>query len=150
MVNDIRVFVYTDHGSPNAQFGFSGTENSGIDLRAASAAWVMPLCRKLIRTGLYMAMPNGMEAQVRPRSGQALKRGLTVLNTPGTVDAGYRGEVCVIVYNTSLLPRRIKAGERIAQLVFMPVLFPEVIHVESSSELPPSNRGTGGFGSTGR
>lgn len=113
-----------------------------------------------IPTGIYLAMPLGVEAQVRPRSGLALNHGLTVLNTPGTIDADYRNEICVILANiNSIQPFRVKRGDRIAQLVFCPVIIPGVVRdvnlyveierVDSLDKLPPSERGTSGFGSTG-
>lgn len=102
--------------------------------------------RVLVATGLSVAIEPGYEVQVRPRSGNALKRGLTVLNTPGTIDSSYRGPVGVIIINTSHLPQTIKIGEKIAQLVVAPVCLSEVIEVE---DLDKTDRGAGGFGSTG-
>jgi deoxyuridine 5''-triphosphate nucleotidohydrolase (dut) len=102
--------------------------------------------RKLIPTGIAIAMPVGLEAQVRPRSGLALKHGVTVLNTPGTIDADYRGEVGVILINLGQEPFTVQRGDRIAQLVFQYVPRVALVEVE---ELPPSERGAGGFGSTG-
>jgi len=100
----------------------------------------------LVKTGLRVAVPEGYEAQVRPRSGLALKYGLTVLNTPGTIDSGYRGEIGVIVMNHNERAITIKEGERIAQLVICPVIRARFAQVEN---LPDSERGSGGFGSTG-
>lgn len=100
----------------------------------------------LVKTGLRIAVPEGYEAQVRPRSGLALNYGLTVLNTPGTVDSGYRGEIGVLVMNHNERAVTIKEGERIAQLVICPVIRAVFTPVE---ELPDSERGSGGFGSTG-
>jgi dUTP pyrophosphatase len=122
--------------------------SAGLDLRAALDA---PLVleaggRSLIPTGLRLEIPPGYEGQVRPRSGLALKRGLAVLNAPGTIDADYRGEVGVILINLSREAQRIEPGERIAQLVFAPVARAILIEVES---LADSERGAGGFGSTG-
>ncbi len=91
-------------------------------------------------------MPPGVEGQVRPRSGLALKRGITVLNTPGTIDADYRGGICVLLYNASPDPQTIDIGERIAQIVFVPVLRAELVRVDSLSD---TERGAGGYGSTG-
>lgn len=124
------------------------TGASGFDLRAAVKEPVVLRLgeRKLIPTGIAIAMPDGLEAQVRPRSGLALKHGVTVLNTPGTIDADYRGEVGVILINLGQAPFAVQRGDRIAQLVFQYVPRVALVEVE---ELPPSDRGTGGFGSTG-
>ena len=105
-----------------------------------------PGARALVPTGLYLEIPAGYEAQVRPRSGLALKRGLTVLNAPGTIDADYRGEVGVILVNLSAEEQRIEPGDRVAQLLFAPVLQGELVEVETLAE---TARGSGGFGSTG-
>lgn len=121
---------------------------AGLDVRADNAAPVVlpPLGRALIPTGLYLEIPAGYEVQVRPRSGLAAKRGVTVLNAPGTIDADYRGEVCVILVNLGEEPFVVERGERIAQLV---LARHEVIEWEESGELAASERGAGGFGSTG-
>jgi len=125
--------------------------SAGMDLRAAvpedEPMVVAPGQRVLAPTGLTIALPAGFEAQVRPRSGLALKHGLTCLNTPGTIDADYRGEVKVILINLGQEPFTIKRGERIAQMVIAPVTQGEWHVVESLSE---TARGAGGFGSTGR
>ena len=125
--------------------------SAGMDLRAALAEGedlvLKPGERTLAPTGLTMALPAGYEAQVRPRSGLALKHGITCLNTPGTIDADYRGEVKVILINLGLEPFTIRRGERIAQMVIAPVTQAQWRQVES---LPESARGAGGFGSTGR
>ena len=131
---------------PLPQYETKGS--SGMDVRANldSAVIIPPLGRALIKTGLYLEMDHGLECQVRPRSGFALKKGITVLNTPGTIDADYRGEVGVILINLSNEDVEIQDGERIAQLVFCKVEQVELTQVEVLSE---SNRGAGGFGSTG-
>jgi dUTP pyrophosphatase len=124
--------------------------SAGMDLFAAleqGAITVAPGRRHLIPTGVAIALPEGYEAQVRPRSGLALKHGLTLLNTPGTVDADYRGEIGVIVINLGDEPFVIKDGDRIAQLVVHQVCRAEL---EEMDELPASMRGEGGFGHTGR
>ena len=122
--------------------------SAGVDLRAALDAPVVlaPLGRALIPTGLYMEIPAGYEGQVRPRSGLAAKRGVTVLNTPGTVDADYRGEIKVILVNLSDTPFTIEPGERIAQMVFARH---EQACFEEVDTLEETQRGAGGFGSTG-
>ncbi len=122
--------------------------SAGMDLRAdISEPMVLePLARALVPTGLYIALPQGFEAQVRPRSGLALKHGITVLNTPGTIDADYRGEVKVILVNLSGEPFEIAPGERIAQMV---IARHETVEWEVVDSLDETERGAGGFGSTG-
>ena len=122
--------------------------SSGADLLAAVDAEIklQSLERTIIPTGLYVQIPHGFEAQVRPRSGLALRKGLTVLNSPGTIDADYRGEIRVILVNLSSEEVIIQPGERIAQIVFAPVIQAEFAKQE---ELTNTRRGAGGFGSTG-
>lgn len=120
---------------------------AGMDLLAARDVTLPPGGRALVPTGLALAIPDGFEMQIRPRSGLALKHGVTVLNAPGTVDSDYRGEVGVLLLNTGEAPFAIARGERIAQAVFAPVTraaWEEVL------VLPETRRGSGGFGSTGR
>ena len=123
--------------------------SAGLDLRANldTPFTLAPLQRCLIPTGLFMALPAGYEAQVRPRSGLALKKGITVLNSPGTIDADYRGEVCVILVNLSDQPFVVEDGERIAQLV---VARHEQVEWEPVERLDETTRGEGGFGHTGK
>jgi len=119
----------------------------GVDLRNAGPAVVIPsLGRHLIPSGLAVALPAGMEAQVRPRSGLAFHRGVTIINTPGTIDSDYRGEILVPLVNLDREAQQIDHGERIAQLILVAVR-----HVawQETLELPPSERADGGFGSTG-
>ena len=122
---------------------------AGLDLRAAVPAdapvRLAPGERRLIGTGIALALPVGFEAQVRPRSGLALRHGITVLNAPGTIDADYRGEVGVVLVNHGSEPFEIRRGDRIAQLVVAPVAAPALVEV---AELPDTDRGAGGFGST--
>lgn len=122
--------------------------SAGVDLRAniESPIELRPMERRLVPTGLFMALPPGYEAQVRPRSGLAIKHGITVLNTPGTIDADYRGEVCVILVNLSDEPFLIADGERIAQMVIARHEQAEWEEVEVLSE---TERGAGGFGHSG-
>ena len=122
--------------------------SAGLDLRANIEApiEIRPMERHLIPTGLFMALPPGYEAQVRPRSGLAIKHGITVLNTPGTIDADYRGEVCVILVNLSNEPFVIADGERIAQMV---IARHEQAEWEPVEVLPETQRGAGGFGHSG-
>lgn len=121
---------------------------AGLDVRANNEAPIVlqPLGRAMVPTGLFLEIPAGYEVQVRPRSGLAAKKGITVLNAPGTIDADYRGEVCVILVNLSDQPFTVERGERIAQLV---LARHEVIDWEEVDELASSDRGAGGFGSTG-
>ena len=121
---------------------------AAVDLRNAGPAFVLqPLERRAVPTGLSVALPAGTEAQVRPRSGLSLKRGVTVVNAPGTIDADYRGEILVPLVNLDSEPQELAHGERVAQLILAPVLR---IAWEAVAELPPTARGVGGFGSTGR
>ena len=123
--------------------------SAGRDLRANidSPSTLAPLARTLVPTGLYMALPAGYEAQVRPRSGLALKKGITVLNTPGTIDADYRGEICVILVNLSSEPFVLNDGERIAQMVIAKHEQPALVEVTTLDE---TERGAGGFGHRGK
>ena len=123
--------------------------SAGVDLKASitEPVTIGPLERTLVPTGLYIALPAGYEAQVRPRSGLAAKHGITVLNTPGTIDADYRGEIKVILVNLSNEPFEIVPGERIAQMV---IARHEHVEWEEADALDSTERGAGGFGSTGR
>ncbi|TNE76237.1 MAG: dUTP diphosphatase [Bacteroidetes bacterium] len=134
--------------SQNALPSYETTASAGMDVRANITEDVVlkPLERKLIPTGLFLEIPHGYECQVRPRSGLALKSGITVLNSPGTIDADYRGEVGVILINLSNEEFCVKPGDRIAQLVFAQFV---QAGWEETEELSESNRGAGGFGSTG-
>ena len=122
--------------------------SAGVDLRAniESPIELRPMERRLVPTGLFMALPPGYEAQVRPRSGLAIKHGITVLNTPGTIDADYRGEVCVILVNLSDEPFLIADGERLAQMV---IARHEQAEWEPVEVLSETERGAGGFGHSG-
>lgn len=139
------------HAEDLALPAYETAGSAGMDLRAAvaedAALTLEPGGRALVPTGLKMALEPGWEAQVRPRSGLALKHGVTCLNTPGTIDSDYRGEVGVILVNLGQEPFIIRRGERIAQMVIAPVAQVSILEVE---ELDSTERGTGGFGSTGR
>lgn len=134
--------------SPNPLPSYGTPQSAGMDLRAwlEEPVTLQPLERALIHTGVYVELPVGYECQIRPRSGLALKRGLTVLNTPGTIDADYRGEVGVIIVNLGNEPQTIENGERICQMV---VAAHSVVKWEPVQELADSERGAGGFGHTG-
>ena len=142
----IRVKVVNKGGQPLP--AYETAQSAGMDLRAALEGDLVlaPGDRALVPTGLFLQIPPGYEAQVRPRSGLALKRGLTVLNAPGTIDADYRGEVGVILVNLSAAEQIIAPGDRVAQLLFAPVTRGELIEVAALEE---TARGGGGFGSTG-
>ena len=122
--------------------------SAGLDLRSNEEyiISIKPFGRKLIHTGIHIELPQGYEAQIRPRSGLALKKGLTVLNSPGTIDSDYRGEIGVILYNSSKEPSVIEPGERIAQMVIAKYEQAELVDVNSLNE---TDRGEGGFGHTG-
>ena len=128
---------------------YESQQAAGMDIRCniSEPLTLQPMERKLIPTGLFIELPAGYEAQIRPRSGLALKRGLTVLNTPGTIDADYRGEVGVILINLSGEPQTIEPGERICQMVIAQHETPEVVEVQALSD---TERGAGGFGHSGR
>ena len=143
----MKVEIVNKSGQPLPAYA---TElSAGMDLRAdlETPVTLGPLERALVPTGLYIALPAGYEAQVRPRSGLAAKRGVTVLNTPGTIDADYRGEIKVILVNLSSTPFEIVPGERIAQMV---VARHERVEWDEVDVLDETARGAGGFGSTGR
>jgi len=139
------------HGEGLPLPAYQSAHAAGFDLIAAvpedGTITLHPSCRVLVPTGLVFALPQGYEAQVRPRSGLALKHGITVLNTPGTIDADYRGEVGVILINHSDTPFPIKRGERIAQMVIAPFVQARFEEADSLSE---TARGSGGFGSSGK
>jgi dUTP pyrophosphatase len=120
--------------------------DAGADLYSVESVEIKPFSNALVHTGLEGAIPEGYVGLVHPRSGLALKKSITVLNAPGTVDSGYRGEFCIILYNASNAIQKLDKGERIAQLVIQKVELPEFEEVDS---LPDSERGIGGFGSTG-
>ena len=136
------------HGNGLPLPSYATADAAGVDLAAAVAAplTLAPGERRDVPTGIALALPAGWEGQVRPRSGLALRHGITVLNSPGTIDADYRGEIRVILANLGSAPVTIARGERIAQLVIAPVSRAEWQVV---TDLPATGRGTGGFGSTG-
>lgn len=128
---------------------YATTQSAGMDIRAnlSEPVELKPLERKLIPTGLYIALPDGYEAQMRPRSGLAIKHGITLLNTPGTIDADYRGEIGVILVNLSNEPFVINDGERICQMVIASY---QQVELEAVEVLDDTERGAGGFGHTGK
>ncbi len=140
----IQVVNRSHHPLPQ----YATAQSAGMDLRAylSEPVTLQPMQRALVPTGLYIALPEGYEAQVRPRSGLALKRGITVLNAPGTIDADYRGEVGVVLINLSNEPFVVNDGERIAQLVIARHETADLVEVETLDE---TERGAGGYGHTG-
>lgn len=125
---------------------YAHPSDAGMDIRSVADLTIPARGRALVPTGLVVLLPPLYEAQVRPRSGLALKHGVTVLNTPGTIDSGYRGEIGVILFNSSDTDFPVRKGDRIAQLVIAPVTQPTIEEAESIDE---TDRGNGGFGSTG-
>lgn len=141
---NVQIINKSKHALP----AYATSASAGMDLRANLDEPIVlkPLQRCLVPTGLYMALPVGYEAQVRPRSGLAIKKGVTVLNTPGTIDADYRGEVCVILVNLSADEFVIEDGERIAQMV---IARHEQVEWQPVEVLDDTERGAGGFGHSG-
>jgi len=120
--------------------------DAGVDLYSTETYTLQPQERTLVSTGLEIAVPQGYEAQIRPKSGLALNHGLTILNTPGTIDSGYRGEVGILIINQSKEPYTISSGKKIAQMVFNKI---ETVEFMETDQLDETQRGKGGFGSTG-
>ena len=142
---DVKIINQSNNELPS----YATIGSSGIDIRAfiAEPMVLQPLARDLVPTGLFVEIPLGYEIQIRPRSGLAIKQGITCLNTPGTIDADYRGEIKVILINLSAEPQTIMPGDRIAQMILQKV---EQIQWVQVNELGSSERGAGGFGSTGK
>lgn len=143
---EVKIINKSDNQLP----AYETVNSAGMDLRAylqEGPVTLKPMQRMLIPTGLFMEIPEGYEGQVRPRSGLAIKNGVTVLNTPGTIDADYRGEVKIILINLSDTDFTINSGDRIAQIIFAKCEQMEVVNVETLSE---TERGAGGFGHTGK
>ena len=143
-IMEVRVINKSHHPLPQ----YATSDSAGMDLRANLDRPIVlkPLERCLVPTGLYIALPHGTEAQIRPRSGLALKKGITVLNSPGTIDADYRGEICIILVNLSSETFEIRDGERIAQMV---VASYEQAGWKPVESLDETERGAGGFGHSG-
>ena len=142
----VKIINKSDNNLP----AYETSSSAGMDLRAylpEGPITLKPMQRTLVPTGLFMEIPEGYEGQVRPRSGLAIKHGITVLNTPRTIDADYRGEVKIILVNLSDTDFTINSGERVAQIVFAKCEQMEVVNVETLSE---TERGAGGFGHTGK
>jgi len=146
LANGLKVFLKKDHKDAITP-SYEKDGDAACSLRVIEDYIIKPGQRVLARTGLKMAMPPGFEAQIRPRSGLAWKQGLTVVNTPGTIDSGYRGEIMIALINLGDNVVTIKKGDAVAQMKFSPVY---VGYFLETSDLSISERGTGGFGSTGR
>ncbi len=142
----LKVRIINNSNNPLPAYATEGS--SGMDLRAnlTESLTLAPLERMMIPTGVYLEIPHGYEAQVRPRSGLAIKQGLTCLNSPGTIDADYRGELKVILINLSADHQVITHGDRIAQMVFQKI---EIVQFELTDQINETARNTGGFGHTG-
>ncbi|MBO4529968.1 MAG: dUTP diphosphatase [Paludibacteraceae bacterium] len=142
---NVQVINKSKHALPS----YATSQSAGVDLRAniEEPIVIKPLERVLVPTGIYMALPQGYEAQIRPRSGLAAKHGVTVLNTPGTIDADYRGEIKVILVNLSNEPFTIEDGERVCQMV---IARHEQVSWQQVDVLEDTERGEGGFGHTGK
>ncbi len=143
----LEIKIVNQSSNPLPEYATTGS--SGMDIRAHLEAPIalQPLERTLIPTGLFIELPNGYEAQIRPRSGLAIKQGLTCLNTPGTIDADYRGEIKIILINLSQEEQVIKPGDRVAQMVIQSV---EMVSWKLAQELEITERNAGGFGHTGK
>ena len=141
----VKIINKSHHQLPQ----YATSQSAGVDLRAnlSEPVTLQPLQRALIPTGLFISLPVGYEAQVRPRSGLAIKKGITVLNSPGTIDADYRGEICIILVNLSNEPFVVNDGERVAQMVIARHEQAEWVEVETLDE---TERGAGGFGHSGK
>lgn len=142
----MKVRIINNSTNPLPAYATAGS--SGMDLRAnlTESLTLAPLERVMVPTGILLEIPQGYEAQVRPRSGLAIKQGLTCLNSPGTIDADYRGELKVILINLSAQPQVIEHGDRIAQMVFQKV---ELVELELTTRISETERNAGGFGHTG-
>lgn len=141
---EVRIINNSAHPLP----AYETSSSAGMDLRAnlSETAMLKPMERRLIRTGLFIELPVGYEAQIRPRSGLALKHGITILNTPGTIDSDYRGEIMILLINFSDQNFEINDGDRIAQMI---VASHEQVHWMNAELLTETVRGTGGYGHTG-
>ena len=141
----VKIINKSHHQLPQ----YATPQSAGVDMRAnlSEPVTLQPLQRALIPTGLFISLPVGYEAQVRPRSGLAIKKGITVLNSPGTIDADYRGEICIILVNLSNEPFVVNDGERVAQMVIARHEQAEWVEVETLDE---TERGAGGFGHSGK
>ena len=146
-MHDVEIKIINSSGNPIPEYATAGS--AGLDLRAwlPEPVTLQPMERKMIPTGLFFEIPEGYEVQVRPRSGMAIKHGITCLNSPGTVDSDYRGEIKIILINLSSESHTINSGDRIAQMIVAKV---EKAFLQSAEQLESTRRGAGGFGHTGK
>ena len=146
-MHDVEIKIINSSGNPIPEYATAGS--AGLDLRAwlPEPVTLQPMERKMIPTGLFFEIPEGHEVQVRPRSGMAIKHGITCLNSPGTVDSDYRGEIKIILINLSSESHTINSGDRIAQMIVAKV---EKAFLQSAEQLESTRRGAGGFGHTGK
>ena len=144
-----QITLRYSHKSVNPEPEYAYGTDSGFDLRANETINLEPFGRSLVSTGLFLDIPEGYEIQVRPKSGLAIKKGLSVLNTPGTVDQGYTGEVKVIIINMSNQPQTIEFGDKVGQAVLCPVVSGKHVNLQRVLEVDDKDRGDNGFGSTG-
>lgn len=145
----INIKIYSRNGQKFPKYETEGS--AGMDLRSSADGTIEPFERALVPTGLFMSIPKGYEGQIRPRSGLAYKYGITVLNSPGTIDSDYRGEIKVLLINLSDVTFTIKKGDRIAQMVIAPYVEPldMIVDFVGPDDLDNTDRGDGGFGHTG-
>jgi len=143
----VKLKVINKSNNPLPKYQTEGSAGMDIAAYVAEPVTLKTLERKLIPTGLYFEIPEGHEVQIRPRSGMALKNGVTVLNSPGTIDSDYRGEVSILLINLSDIPFTIANGDRIAQMVVSKVI---QVEIETTQSLSDTQRGEGGYGSTGK
>ena len=141
----MKVNIINRSSNPLPSYAKPG--DAGMDICASEDVWMRPFNKAIVPTGIYLEIPKGYECQIRSRSGLAAKHGINVMNSPGTIDSGYRGEIKVILHNHHFQAYDIKKGDRVAQMVFAPVTVAEFVEVE---ELTNSERGSGGLGSTGK
>jgi dUTP pyrophosphatase len=146
---DSKVPLEFINNSDNQNPEYAYVSDSGFDLRANEDAWIFPMSRSIIKTGLIFNIPDGYEIQVRSKSGIALKQGLFVLNSPGTVDSGYLGEIQVIMFNTTTEKVKIEKGQKIAQAVLCPVVGGKWVNLIRVEKIEDKDRNNNGFGSTG-
>ena len=146
---DRKVPLEFINNSDNTNPEYAYVSDSGFDLRANEDAWIFPMSRSIIKTGLIFNIPDGYEIQVRSKSGIALKQGLFVLNSPGTVDSGYLGEIQVIMFNTTTEKVKIEKGQKVAQAVLCPVVGGKWVNLIRVEKIEDKDRNNNGFGSTG-
>ena len=146
---DRKVPLEFINNSDNTNPEYTYVSDSGFDLRANEDAWIFPMSRSIIKTGLIFNIPDGYEIQVRSKSGIALKQGLFVLNSPGTVDSGYLGEIQVIMFNTTTEKVKIEKGQKVAQAVLCPVVGGKWVNLIRVEKIEDKDRNNNGFGSTG-